>query len=340
LHSPTSSPAATILDPPQPVKSNQVSVNVPSPKPLATPQNQPSSGVFLQTFSFKTVTVDVSGNITNRRNLQAKYFVEDLGNGVTLEMVQIPGGTFTMGSPEGKPTRKFFGLIAGSEGGEEGRSNSESPQHIITVQPFFMGKYVVTQAQYQEIKGKKPSHFKGKKRPVERVSWNNAVKFCKRLSQKTGHIYRLPSEAEWEYACRAGTTTPFSFGETITTDLVNYNGNYTYASAPKGIYRKQTTDIGTFPPNAFGLYDMHGNVWEWCQDSWHNNYNGAPTDGSAWTDNNVYRVLRGGSWFLNPRSCRSACRDDDDDDDDRAERDTVNYGIGFRVVCGVGRTVK
>jgi formylglycine-generating enzyme required for sulfatase activity len=125
------------------------------------------------------------------------------------------------------------------------------------------------------------------------------------LSKATGREYRLPSEAEWEYACRAGTTTPFHFGETITTDLANYNGNYTYGSGSKGQYRKQTTDVGSFPANAFGLHDMHGNVWEWCQDTWHENYNGAPTDGSAWVDENANQnrmILRGGSWYNNPRT--------------------------------------
>ena len=121
-----------------------------------------------------------------------------------------------------------------------------------------------------------PSYFKGEKRPVEKVSWDEAVEFCKKLSQKTGKTYRLPSEAEWEYACRAGTTTPFYFGETITPDLVNYNGNYPYGSAPKGEYREQTTDVGKFPPNSFGLYDMHGNVWEWCEDVYNANYIDAP----------------------------------------------------------------
>ncbi len=133
--------------------------------------------------------------------------------------------------------------------------------------------------------------------------WNSASK----LSEKTGKTYRLPSEAEWEYACRAGTTTPFYFGETITPDLVNYDGNYPYGAAPKGLYRKQTTDVGSFPPNPFGLYDMHGNVWEWCSDRWHDNYNGAPTDGSSWEtgrDNN--RVQRGGSWNSNAVVCRCA----------------------------------
>ncbi len=230
-------------------------------------------------------------------------------------------------SPEGKITKKFLGLIANSEGSEKGRSVDESPQHQVTVSPFYMGKFVVTQAQYEAIMGKNPSRFKGNKRPVERVFWHDAMEFCQKLSQKTGRTYRLPSEAEWEYACRAGTTTPFYFGETITTNLANYNGNYTYASAPKGEYRKQTTDVGAFPPNAFGLYDMHGNVWEWCQDTWHDNYNDAPTDGSAWieNDNNYLRVLRGGDWYLNSSICRCADRN-------RINPDNSGSVYGFRVV--------
>jgi formylglycine-generating enzyme required for sulfatase activity len=179
----------------------------------------------------------------------------------------------------------------------------------VTVPSFFMAKYLVTQQQWQAVMGNNPSHFKGTSRPVETVSWNDVVEFCQKLSQKTGRDYRLPSEAEWEYACRAGTTTPFYFGETITTDLANYNGNYTYGNGPKGKYRKETTDVGIFPPNAFGLYDMHGNVWEWCADYWHENYNGAPTDGSAWISggNSNRRLLRGGL-ALHPRYCRSAFR--------------------------------
>ncbi len=287
-------------------------VSLPVPEQIKANQSEFSQSLQLQTFSFETVTVDARGNITNRRNCEAKYFVEDLGNGVTLEMVQIPGGTFTMGSPEGKPPRKLLGYTVSSEDEEkeEGRSNDESPQHTVTIQPFFIGRYEVTQAQYQAIMGQNPSNFKGEKRPVERVSWNDAVEFCQKLSQKTGRTYRLPSEAEWEYACRAGTTTPFYFGETITTDLVNYNGNFSYASAPKGEYCQRTTDIGSFTPNAFGLYDMHGNLWEWCQDTWHSNYNGAPTDGTSWNDNDnyYYRVLRGGSWPFNPAYCRCANR--------------------------------
>ena len=284
----------------------------------------PESKNRLQSFQFEVVTVNAKGNITNRRNEEAKYFEENLGNGVTLEMVQIPGGTFMMGSsPE-----------------EAGRYENESPLYQVTVPKLFMGKYAVTQAQYQAIMGgnifqkiignpnNNPSYFKGEKRPVEQVSWNDAVEFCKKLSQKTGKAYRLPSEAEWEYACRARTTTPFYFGETITTDLVNYNGNYSYGSAPKGEYRQQTTDVGKFPPNSFGLYDMHGNVWEWCEDVYNGNYIDAPTDGRPWlsgSDNNT-RLLRGGGWINNAWDCRSAGRGGNA----RAVRD---YHVGFRVVA-------
>ncbi|WP_208346046.1 formylglycine-generating enzyme family protein, partial [Aetokthonos hydrillicola] len=145
---------------------------------------------------------------------------------------------------------------------------------------------------------------------------------------KTGKPYRLPSEAEWEYACRAGTTTPFHFGETITSDLANYNGELIYVAGSEGTYRRKTTEVGSFGvANTFGLYDMHGNVWEWCADNWHANYKGAPTDGSVWlNDNNSQlRLLRGGAWNNNPAYCRSACRGwyDFGDDD-----------VGFRVVCG------
>jgi formylglycine-generating enzyme required for sulfatase activity len=276
------------------------------------------SGLALKTFPFETVTVDARGKITKRDNHQAQYFVEDLGNGVTLEMVQIPGGKFLMGSPPE----------------EAGRGDNEGPQHEVTVPEFFMGKYEVTQAQYQAIMGNNPANFKGEKRPVERVSWNDAVEFCKRLSQKTRRSYRLPSEAEWEYAARAGTTTPFYFGETITTDLANYDGTYTYASAPKGEDRQQTTDVGKFPPNSFGLYDMCGNIGEWCLDKYNNTYDGAPTDGSAWLSSGDNLVLRGGSWIYVPKVCRSASRLNNL----RAGRVYVYDAIGFRVVCAVGRT--
>ena len=283
--------------------------------PIETPSSQENK---LKVFQFEVVTVNFHGEEVKRKQGEAEYFTEDLGNGVTLEMVSIPGGSFKMGSPAG----------------EKQRSDNESPQHDVRVPAFFMGKFQVTQEQYQAIMGKNPSNFKGDKLPVERVSWNDAVEFCKKLSQKTRRTYRLPSEAEWEYACRAGTTTPFHFGETITSGLVNYNGNYTYASASKGKYRQETTDVGNFPPNAFGLYDMHGTLWEWCQDALHGNYNGAPENGSAWSENNNrYRMQRGGSWLNNPVLCRSAFRSND------THGNNFN-GSGFRVVCAVMRSLK
>ncbi|HEY9802457.1 MAG TPA: SUMF1/EgtB/PvdO family nonheme iron enzyme [Leptolyngbyaceae cyanobacterium] len=291
---------------------------IPTPPPPSPPPENPVKGAStvaknsLKTFQFEVVKVDTQGKITSRRNEKAQYFVEDLGNGVTLEMVQIPGGTFTMGSPQG----------------EAERYTDESPQHQVTVPGFFMGKYEVTQAQYQAIMGANPSYFQGEKRPVENVSWDDAVEFCNRLSHKTGKTYRLPSEAEWEYACRARTTTPFYFGETITTDLVNYNGNNPYGAAPKGECREQTTEVGKFHPNAFGLYDMCGNVWEWCQDLYNEDYQGAPTDGSAWLTGryNDLILLRGGSWLYDAVNCRSAARGRNDS----AEGDD---NIGFRVVA-------
>ncbi len=183
-----------------------------------------------------------------------------------IEMVEIPAGNFLMGSPTS----------------EESHFTSESPQHKVTLNAFWMSRSPVTQAQWVSVMGENPSHFKGNDLPVESVSWYDAMDFCRRLSEQTGDIYTLPSEAQWEYACRAGTTTPFYFGETITPDQANYDGNYTYKGGPRGEYRRQTTPVGCFPPNAWGLYDMHGNVWEWCLDEWHSNYEGAPVDGSAW----------------------------------------------------------
>ncbi len=249
---------------------------------------------------------------------------EGLGNGVTLDMVSIPGGSFMMGSPQREGT------------------DAEKPQHEVVVQPFFMGKYPVTQKQWRAIASlpkvnhvlnPDPSYFKGDDLPVEIVSWEDAVEFCARLSkQKGGKEYRLPTEAEWEYACRSGTTTPFYFGETITWDLANYNARYIYANEPSREHRRKTNPVGSFPPNAFGLYDMHGNVWEWCKDDFHNNYDGAPTDGSAWLSGpSNTQVIRGGSWDVNPRYCRSAYRYN------FTPANRVD-DIGFRVVCVAGST--
>jgi formylglycine-generating enzyme required for sulfatase activity len=293
-----------------------------SPTQSPQPSSISSSTTSLKPFNFEVVTVNAKGEENPRQRKQGQLFVEDLGNGVTLEMVSIPSGTFQMGSPTT----------------EKARQDDESPQYPVNVSAFSIGRYAVTQAQYQAIMGKNPSYFKGVKRPVEQVSWNDAQEFCKKLSQKTGHKYRLPSEAEWEYACRAGTATPFHFGETITTDLANYRGtdweflgtNYpgNYGEAPKGKYRERTTDVGIFPANAFGLCDMHGNVWEWCEDIYYENYEGASKDRSAWNIGGEAsrRLLRGGSWDDFPAFCRSAVRS-------LTMPVISGYVIGFRVVC-------
>ena len=297
------------------------------PEPVAFPGDgqtvEPAAGsrLKLQPFDFTVVTVNAKGEQVKEEKGTAQSFQEDFGYGVGLEMVSIPGGAFVMGAPE-----------------TEARSeNNERPQHLVRVSPFFMGKYPVTQEQWFMVSHFPKSHydlnpncscFKGLKRPVEYVSWDDATEFCARLSRKTGRAYRLPSEAEWEYACRAGTETPFHYGETITSHLANYDGNDTYAAEPKGAYRNQTTDVGSFPPNDFGLYDMHGNVWEWCADSWHDNYDGAPGDGSTWLEsgNPDFRLRRGASWSYFPTYCRSACRYRGN------PHDRLNH-FGFRVVC-------
>ncbi|MBE9140603.1 formylglycine-generating enzyme family protein, partial [Nodosilinea sp. LEGE 07088] len=282
--------------------------------PPTTPKPQPKH----PTCKFETVTVNDQGQVIAKATKTAEYLTEDLGNGVSLEMVRIPAGQFLMGSPDS----------------EEERSGDEGPQHRVSVPEFWLGKYPITQAQYQAVTGQNPSKFSenGANRPVEQVSWYDTVAFCEKLSQQTGRTYRLPSEAEWEYACRAGTTTPFYFGPTITPDLANYNGNSTYGNGPKGEYREKTTNVGRFAPNAFGLYDMHGNVVEWCADHWHHNYAGAPTDGSAWlsSDDSASRCCRGGAWVDAPRICRSAYRDANE-----PGFDDINFG--FRVCCSAPR---
>ncbi|MBS1787616.1 MAG: SUMF1/EgtB/PvdO family nonheme iron enzyme [Acidobacteria bacterium] len=218
-------------------------------------------------------------------------FTDDL-NGVKLEMVYIPGGKFTMGSE---------------------KDGSEKPPHEVTVPAFYIGKFQVTQAQWNAVMGDKlKPGFTGDDLPMESVSWEDAQEFCKKLAKMTNKAYRLPSEAEWEYACRAGTTTEFAFGDSLSSEQANFDGNYPYGGAKKSVYRKKTTPVGSFEPNAFGLYDMHGNVWEWCEDVWHSDYKKAPTDGSAWLSggDSSRWVVRGGSWSVNGRDCRSAFRND------------------------------
>ncbi|MEM6402365.1 MAG: formylglycine-generating enzyme family protein, partial [Cyanobacteria bacterium P01_D01_bin.116] len=295
--------------------------------------------VISPSFEFETVTVNIRGETINTEQHRAIYYVEYLGEKagepaeLKLEMVAIPGGTFEMGSPEDEPKRR----------------NDESPQHTVTVQPFFMSKYLVTQAQWRKVAQlpkenrelkPEPSRFTGDDLPVEKVNWYEAVEFCDRLSKYTGRTYSLPTEAEWEYACRAGTTTPFHFGKTISSDLGNHEASTIFANEAKREHRERTTPVGQFSPNAFGLYDMHGNVWEWCLDDYHENYEDAPTDGSAWFDEENDNLsqkqgqasLRGGSWLSLSKNCRSASRLPFN------TRDLNLKDFGFRVVCAVGRT--
>ncbi|MDX2033600.1 MAG: SUMF1/EgtB/PvdO family nonheme iron enzyme [Blastocatellia bacterium] len=249
-------------------------------------------------------------NELKTRQAECEVYVEDLGGGVTIELALVRGGRFPMGSPQD----------------EAGRANDEDPQHKVTVGKFWMGRYEVTQRQWRAVAAfpkvridlnADPSRFKGDKLPVENISWDEAKEFIARLNRKLGLTeqtgYRLPSEAEWEYAARAGTTTPFAFGATITPEIVNYNGDYPYGGATKGTYRKQTVDIGSLGvANAFGLFDMHGNVWEWCEDDWHAHYDkNATKAGRPWIDRpdrGSLRVSRGGGWGNNGDNCRSARR--------------------------------
>jgi formylglycine-generating enzyme required for sulfatase activity len=266
---------------------------------------------------------------------------EPLAEGVALTMVRIPAGSFAMGAPET----------------EAESSESERPVHRVTLREFLLGQTPITQAQWRAVaqwerplevdaerwperldpdpvaKLNDPERFGGDQRPVMNVSWEEAKAFCERLRLRTGKHYTLPSEAQWEYACRAGTTTPFHVGATINTELANYDGDFVYQDGVKGKDRRRTTEVNSFPANPWGLHDMHGNVWEWCLDHWHDSYTGAPEDGRARIDEDASanqdrksRLLRGGSWNFFPRYCRSAFRN-------RNHPDYRNYDVGFRVCC-------
>jgi formylglycine-generating enzyme required for sulfatase activity len=254
-----------------------------------------------------------------------KTLALDCGNGVALKLALIPAGEFMMGGDElpEQVARKCGGVEANADWFRD-----EQPQHPVDIaNPFYMGIYEVTQEQYEAVMGTNPSIFSGPKNPVENVSWNDAVEFCRKLSATAGRTVRLPTEAEWEYACRAGTTTPFSFGETISTDQANYDGNYVYGDGKKGQYRQKTTPVGSLPPNAWGLYDMHGNVWEWCS-SLYKEYPYKSDDGREGLSGTGTRVLRGGSWSGSPWLLRSAGRLSNVP----ASR---NFLVGFRVAVSV-----
>ena len=285
----------------------------------------PAAPVPLQRYSTSTCLLRQEGGrwSMERRPLQVEGYREDLGEGVALTMVNIPAGSFLMGSPKDEPERE----------------DDEGPQHDVTLGAFLMAQTPITQAQWRAVAGWQklerdlepdPSKFKGANRPVEQVSWFDALEYCRRLSKRTGQRYRLPSEAQWEYACRAGSTTPFHFGATLTPELANYNEKNLYANGPKGPYREQTIEVASFPANGWGLHDLHGNVWEWCEDHWYASYDFTPGDDQPWlipvAADDERRLLRGGSWIGLPRSCRSAFR---------GLRLPGNRGsnTGFRVCC-------
>ncbi|MGE5377153.1 MAG: formylglycine-generating enzyme family protein [Bacteroidota bacterium] len=266
----------------------------------------------MRTVDFKTPTLNEKGEILGWMNLAAQQFTEYVGNEIELDMILVPRGFFQMGSPRSS------------------LNNDEKPQHLVSIRPFLMGKCLVTQGQWRAVMRKlPPCRFKGEGLPVERVSWKDAQAFCRKLSEKAGREYRLPSETQWEYACRAGTATPFSFGETLTVEVANFNGEHTFREEPRGFYRHVTNAGGTFPPNAFGLHDMHGNLWEWCADHWLEDYSSSPRDDSAYQKkDDSTRVARGGSWHEPPSLCRSASRL-------RMIQSEAEEFTGFRVVCEV-----
>jgi formylglycine-generating enzyme required for sulfatase activity len=225
-----------------------------------------------------------------------------------MRFVYIPPGEFVMGSPLSEERRKF----------------DEIPHRVRITKGFYMGSTEVTQGQWREIMGENPSQFKGDNLPVERVSFLDAINFARRLTEREGKLYRLPTEAEWEYACRAGTDTPFSTGETITTEQANFNGNYTYGGSDPGVYREKTTTAAKFPPNPWGLYDMHGNVWEWCMD-WYGKLSIKLAEDPKGPEKGKFKVARGGDWSAAPTYCRSSYRGNQ-------TPDTVTSLLGFRIV--------
>ena len=219
----------------------------------------------IKTIGVQTTDKNTSQKLRKGKGNDEKYRVQELTNGIILEMVKIPSGQFQMGSPE------------------NGYPSEEKPQHLVKIQSFWMGKYLITQEQWRIVAAMdivsqdlnpNPSNFQGDKLPVEKVSWYDAMEFCARLSQHTDLKYRLPSEAEWEYACRSKTKTPWFFGALLGSKYARFGD-------PQG----RTVSVGNFPRNQFGIYDMHGNTWEWCADTWHDNYENAPNNGNVWDEN-------------------------------------------------------
>lgn len=312
--------AGAIIPPTENLSQNNKDSNLNSKNSISVNNNfsLPSSRLIeLTAYQFDTIKIGANGEIIEKNKGQAQSFSEDLGNGIKLDMVAIPSGTFLMGANQK----------------EDGAYPEEYPQHQVSVEAFYLGKFEITQAQWKAIMNDNPSYFQGDNLPVETFTWYDAMEFCYRLSQKTGHLYRLPTEAEWEYACRAGTSTPFSFGETINSEFFNYDGNNPYGRVPRTIYRKKTVPVGSLGiANGFGLYDMHGNVDEWCLDRDLNienkSYAGAPTNGTAWMESareKAFHMTRGGPYNVGASNCRCAYRPSE-------YPDTIVAYHGLRVV--------
>ena len=274
-------------------------------------------------FSFESVWLDASGKLLALLPGRVLRFSEPVDREVAIDMMILPAVRFSMGACSD----------------ESGCTGYERIEHEVRVPRLAMGQTPVTQAQWEAVSrmpqvarsiAARPSHVLASAHPVDCVSWEDAAEFCARLAQSSGRHYRLPSEAEWEGACRAGSDAPFHCGPTITSDYANYIGAHTYSTEPRGTYRRGTTQVSQFRPHAFGLYDMHGNVAEWCADHWHENYRGAPADGRAWLDEvpGSARVVRGGAWSDSPARLRSANRSG------YSER-ALNRTIGFRVAVAV-----
>ncbi len=343
---PTPAPTSPVAAPPvDPGVKTAAATSAPTPAKIPGPVLPPPA---LSNFGFEVITSDDRGRIVGNRVETSRFFQTELSGGMSLDMVQVPGGGYMMGSLESdladvkKNSSRAMERDLSNDIAESliRRYNWEAPKHMVKVPAFYMSKYEVTQAQWRAVASlpkvkidllSDPSSFKGSGLPVETITWEEAVEFCERLSIATGRQFRLPTEAEWEYACRAGTNTPFNFGDSIRSEWANFQGKFPFNNSPKGEFRETTVAVGTLGgPNAFGLYDMHGNVWEWCSDIWNESYEGAPTDGKSWDTGKIpyLRMIRGGAWDSLGGECRSNSRN-------RMTSTIRLNNIGLRIVADI-----
>ncbi len=291
------------------------------------------------------LTLTTSSGALTTEVVTVKVWQLPLPGGLQLELVAIPGGEFLMGSPAQEKGRDAYSHMPETTDVEvEAQRRVRLPDFAMTRTPISQSHWlaVANLEPVERLLNADPAQAKGSELPVECVSWNDAREWCARLNRHLSHqlgeasaVVELPSEVQWEYACRAGSSTAFHFGDTIDAAWANYNAVFKYGVGKSGVYLNRITPVGAYGlVNRWGLADMHGNVWEWCQDLWHPSLDQGPTDGSAWLEPAAdlpetigqQRLLRGGAWFVNPGRCRSACRI-------HVRPDDVNYDVGFRVVC-------